>query len=65
MTEQGKWICPNPKCKAENGPDFVHCRLCGEHNPNMPVTEHTCAKCGFKTDKNCSPSCNSPMFLNL
>jgi hypothetical protein len=62
-TNATKWNCP--KCKADNGPDFTHCRMCGEHNPNLPPTEHACPKCGFKTDKDCCPSCNSPMFLQL
>lgn len=60
---QAKWTCP--KCKADNAPDFTHCRMCGEHNPAAPPQEHTCPNCGFKSEKDCCPSCNSPMFLNL
>ncbi len=36
----------------------------GEHNPAAPVL-HVCPTCGFKSDKDCCPSCNNPMFLNL
>lgn len=61
--ELAKWTCP--KCKADNTPDFTHCRMCGEHNPAAPMQEHTCPNCGFKSEKDCCPSCNSPMFLNL
>lgn len=60
--ETPKWTCP--KCTADNTPDFTHCRMCGEHNPAAPVL-HTCPTCGFKSGKDCCPSCNSPMFLNL
>ena len=56
------WNCP--KCKADNAPDFTHCRICGEHNPAAPAL-HVCPTCGFKSDKDCCPSCNNPMFLNL
>jgi hypothetical protein len=63
MSEQAKWTCP--KCAAENTPDFTHCRMCGEHNPALPIAAGTCPNCGFKTDKDCCPKCNSPMFLNL
>ncbi|MDO9082737.1 MAG: hypothetical protein Q7U56_05595 [Humidesulfovibrio sp.] len=62
MAETTKWNCP--KCKADNGPEFTHCRICGEHNPALPVMR-ACEKCGFKTEKDCCPSCNSPMFLQL
>jgi ribosomal protein L40E len=64
MPEQtAKWTCP--KCTAENGPDFTHCRMCGERNPAQPPQEQACPKCGFRTDKDCCPLCNSPMFLQL
>lgn len=63
MTELTKWTCP--KCKAENGPDFVNCRMCGGPNPAKPQPLNTCPSCGFKSEKDCCPSCNSPMFLQL
>ena len=41
MTEPSKWTCP--KCKADNTPDFTHCRMCGEHNPAAPQQDAACA----------------------
>lgn len=63
MSEKPKWTCP--ACKAENSADFVNCRMCGAPDPAKPPVERACPKCGFHSDKECCPSCNNPMFLQL
>jgi len=65
MSEQKTpWICP--KCQAENDPDFTHCRLCGEKNPETPPIKVVCANCGTKfPGDSCCPMCGSHEFLQL
>ena len=63
MSEDKKqWTCP--KCQALNDPEFTHCRLCGEHNPDAP--EKKCTSCGYLAKKEtCCPVCGSDYFLQL
>jgi ribosomal protein L40E len=63
-TQATPWICP--KCKAENDPDFNHCRICATPSPLLiKEGEHICASCGKIHAQACCPGCNSPDFLQL
>ena len=59
---ESPWTCP--KCKAENDPDFTHCRMCGEQSPTLEGRQRVCPKCGILAGRqhDCCPVCGSPYF---
>jgi len=61
--EKKEWLCA--KCKASNDPEFTHCRLCGELNPDAPEVQGTCVSCGNIHSETCCPLCGSAEFLQL